>query len=81
MIPAGREIVIGGFNDPQFGPMIMVGLGGIFVEVLKDVAFRICPITEREAWDMLGELQGRARCSTACAARPASTSRRWSMPC
>ena len=39
MIPAGIEIVIGGLYDPQFGPMIMVGLGGIFVEVLKDVSF------------------------------------------
>ena len=60
MIPAGREMVIGGLNDPQFGPMIMVGLGGVFVEVLKDVAFRICPITEAEAWDMIGELKGAA---------------------
>ena len=60
MIPAGREIVIGGLHDPQFGPMIMVGLGGIFVEVLKDVSFRICPITEGEAYDMLGELKGAA---------------------
>jgi acyl-CoA synthetase (NDP forming) len=58
MIPAGREMVIGGLNDPQFGPMIMVGLGGIFIEVLKDVAFRICPITEAEAWEMIGELKG-----------------------
>ena len=60
MIPAGREIVIGGLNDPQFGPMIMVGLGGIFVEVLKDVSFRICPITEPEALEMLAELKGAA---------------------
>ena len=58
MIPAGREMVIGGLNDPQFGPMIMVGLGGVFIEVLKDVAFRICPITEAEAWEMIGELKG-----------------------
>jgi acyl-CoA synthetase (NDP forming) len=58
MIPAGREIVIGGLSDPQFGPMIMVGLGGIFVEVLKDVSFRICPITQAEARDMLAELKG-----------------------
>ena len=60
MIPTGREMVIGGIHDPQFGPMIMVGLGGIFVEVLKDIAFRICPITEAEARDMIGELRGAA---------------------
>jgi acyl-CoA synthetase (NDP forming) len=60
MIPAGREMVIGGVNEPQFGPMIMVGLGGVFVEVLKDVAFRICPISEAEAWDMIGTLKGGA---------------------
>jgi acyl-CoA synthetase (NDP forming) len=58
MVPAGREMVIGGLHDPRFGPMIMVGLGGIFVEVLRDVSFRICPITETEAWDMVGELKG-----------------------
>lgn len=60
MVPPGREIVIGGFNDPQFGPMIMVGLGGIFVEVLKDVSFRICPITATEAKEMIAELKGAA---------------------
>jgi acyl-CoA synthetase (NDP forming) len=60
MIPKGREVVIGGFRDPQFGPMIMVGLGGIFVEVLKDVAFRICPIDRQQAGAMLKELKGYA---------------------
>jgi acyl-CoA synthetase (NDP forming) len=58
MVPAGREIVIGGLNDPQFGPMIMVGLGGIFVEVLKDVSFRVCPIAETDARDMIAQLKG-----------------------
>lgn len=58
MIPPGREVVIGGLRDPQFGPMIMVGLGGVLVEVLKDVAFRICPIDAEEARAMLGELRG-----------------------
>lgn len=65
MIPAGREVVIGGFKDPQFGPMLMVGLGGIFVEILKDVSFRICPIDHRMARDMLAELKGRALLSGA----------------
>jgi acyl-CoA synthetase (NDP forming) len=60
MIPTGREVVVGALSDPQFGPMIMVGLGGIFVEVLKDVSFRICPISEAEAYDMLAELKGAA---------------------
>jgi acyl-CoA synthetase (NDP forming) len=60
MIPVGREMVIGGIYDPQFGPLIMTGLGGIFVEVLKDIAFRICPITEAEAYDMIGELKSAA---------------------
>ena len=60
MIPPGREVVIGGVRDPQFGPMIMVGLGGIFVEVLKDVSFRICPIDERQARAMLSDLKGEA---------------------
>ena len=60
MIPPGREMVIGGLHDPQFGPMIMVGLGGIFVEILKDVSFRICPITAAEAAEMIGELKGAA---------------------
>jgi acyl-CoA synthetase (NDP forming) len=60
MIPKGCEIVIGGYNDPQFGPMMMVGLGGIFVEILKDVSFRICPIDKQMARDMLLELKGYA---------------------
>jgi acyl-CoA synthetase (NDP forming) len=60
MAPAGQEIVIGGLRDPQFGPLVMVGLGGIFVEVLADVSFRICPITRLDAEEMLGELKGAA---------------------
>ncbi len=65
MIPPGREIVIGGFSDPQFGPMIMVGLGGVLVEVLEDVAFRICPLTRAEAADMLADRRRAHACSTA----------------
>jgi hypothetical protein len=54
----GVELAIGATRDPQFGPMLMVGLGGIFVEILRDVAFRLCPITERDARAMLRELRG-----------------------
>jgi acyl-CoA synthetase (NDP forming) len=60
MAPAGLEIVVGGLRDPQFGPLVMVGLGGIFVEVLADVSFRICPITRLDAQEMLAELKGAA---------------------
>lgn len=58
MAPPGQEVVIGGLRDPHFGPLVMVGLGGIFVEVLSDVAFRICPITRLDAEEMLDELKG-----------------------
>lgn len=58
MAPPGIEMVVGGTMDPEFGPVVMVGLGGIFVEVLKDVAFRICPIDEVDAREMLDELKG-----------------------
>ncbi|WP_175488786.1 acetate--CoA ligase family protein [Modicisalibacter muralis] len=57
MASAGQELVIGGFVDPQFGPMIMVGLGGVFVEIFADVAFRVCPIQEPDAREMLEELR------------------------
>jgi succinyl-CoA synthetase beta subunit len=60
MAPAGEELVVGGLRDPQFGPLVMVGLGGIFVEVLQDVAFRICPIERIDATEMLSELKAAA---------------------
>ena len=60
MAPKGIEVVVGGYRDPQFGPVIMAGFGGIFVEILKDVAFRICPIDAGDARGMLGELKGAA---------------------
>jgi acetyl coenzyme A synthetase (ADP forming)-like protein len=58
MITAGREVILGAFRDPQFGPVMMFGLGGIYVEVLKDVAFRVLPITDREAADMVRSIRG-----------------------
>jgi len=54
----GTEVLIGARTDPQYGPFLMVGLGGIFVEVLKDVSIRLLPVDEREAHDMLKELRG-----------------------
>ncbi|WP_274630999.1 acetate--CoA ligase family protein [Arvimicrobium flavum] len=58
-IPRGTEIVVGGAIDPRFGPTVMFGLGGILVELMADVAFRICPITRADARDMIAELKGR----------------------
>jgi acyl-CoA synthetase (NDP forming) len=72
MAPAGQEIVIGGLRDPQFGPLVMVGLGGIFVEVMADVAFRICPIARIDAEEMLDELKGAALLKGARGRKPAS---------
>jgi len=57
MIQEKQETIIGINKDPQFGPMIMFGLGGIYVEILKDVSFRIAPITERDAKDMIEEIK------------------------
>lgn len=60
MVPKGVELIVGIQNDPQFGPVIMVGLGGIMTEVMKDVAFRLLPITTSDAKSMLNELKGSA---------------------
>jgi acetyl coenzyme A synthetase (ADP forming)-like protein len=53
MLARGMEVIIGMSRDPQFGPMLMFGLGGIFVEVMKDVTFHLAPITTEEAFQML----------------------------
>ncbi|RNJ78215.1 MAG: acyl-CoA synthetase, partial [Nitrosopumilus sp. H8] len=58
MVPKGVELIVGIQNDAQFGPIIMVGMGGIMTEVMKDVAFRMLPITTTDARSMLNELKG-----------------------
>ncbi len=58
MARPGTEVILGVSKDPQFGPVIMFGLGGVLVEVLKDVAFRIVPLTPRDASQMVREIKG-----------------------
>jgi acyl-CoA synthetase (NDP forming) len=57
MAPASTEVIVGSIKDPQFGPALMFGLGGVFVEVLKDVTFKIAPVTEEEAHEMIEEVK------------------------
>ena len=59
MAPAGTEVIVGMTTDPQFGAVMMFGLGGIMVEVLKDVSFRLVPLEEKDADQMINEIKGR----------------------
>lgn len=58
MAPQGIEMIVGVTHDVQFGPVLMFGLGGVLTEVLEDVSFRVIPIEERDAEDMMQELRG-----------------------
>jgi len=58
MLQPGTEVIIGTSKDPQFGPVIMFGLGGIFVEILKDVSFRVIPVKRKDAQEMIEEIKG-----------------------
>ena len=58
MVRAGTEVIVGTSKDPQFGPVIMFGLGGIFVELLKDVSFRVIPVERRDVQEMIQEIKG-----------------------
>lgn len=58
MVSGGLEVILGARRDPVFGPVVMFGLGGVFVEVLKDVTFRKAPVDHAEACDMIGEVRG-----------------------
>jgi acetyltransferase len=57
---SGTEIIVGMSTDPDFGPLLMVGMGGIFVEVYRDVAFRPVPLSRRDVLDMIGEIRAQA---------------------
>lgn len=58
MLPKGLEVVVGAIRDPEFGPTVMFGLGGIFIEVMRDITFRVAPITRSEAEEMIREIKG-----------------------
>jgi acyl-CoA synthetase (NDP forming) len=60
MADPGLEVIVGMTTDPQFGPVLMFGLGGVLVEVLKDVSFRVVPLAPRDAKEMVREIQGAA---------------------
>lgn len=74
MAPPGVELVIGGIVDPCFGPVIMLGLGGVFVEILKDTAFRVCPIDRQDAEEMIEGLRGAPLLRGARGSAPANLS-------
>jgi acetyltransferase len=57
MVKVGKEVILGVNRDPTFGPLLMFGLGGIYVEVLKDVVFRVAPVTRQEAKEMIQEIR------------------------
>lgn len=57
MAPKGLEVIVGGLRDSQFGPTVLFGLGGIFVEVLKDASFRVAPISELDSHEMIAEIR------------------------
>jgi len=70
MATTGRELIIGGRQDEQFGPVVLVGLGGIFVEIFGEVSLRVAPITPREAMEMINGLRGIAMFKGARGANP-----------
>ncbi|MCS4540864.1 MAG: acetate--CoA ligase family protein, partial [Euryarchaeota archaeon] len=56
--PKGEEIIVGITQDPQFGPVIVLGMGGIFVEIMRDVSMRVAPIAKTDAQEMIQEIKG-----------------------
>jgi acetyltransferase len=58
MVTGGRELILGGRQDPQFGPIVLVGLGGIFVEIIEESQLRVAPLARRTAVEMIENLRG-----------------------
>lgn len=58
MVEGEREVIVGMKRDPTFGPTVLFGLGGVFVEVLRDVALRVAPLTREDAFEMIKEIRG-----------------------
>src|SRR3989338_9727811 len=71
MVDKGVEVIVGGIRDAQFGPAVMFGVGGVAVELLKDVSFRLAPVTKKECLEMIKEIK----------AYPLLTGYRGSEPC
>ena len=73
MVRQGQEVILGGKRDEVFGPVILFGLGGIFVETLEDVAWRVAPINREEAGRMINQIKGRQILSGIRGAKPSDT--------
>jgi len=73
MVRGGKEVIVGMNRDPQFGPLMMFGLGGIYVEALKDVAFRIAPFSRQEAEEMIAEIRAYSLLKGIRGERPSDT--------
>ena len=71
MVTGGQEVIVGVTRDPTFGPLIMFGLGGVYVEALADVSFRLAPLTAADAWELLDEVRS-ARLLTGLRGAPAA---------
>ena len=74
MVDPGLEVIVGLQNDPQFGPVIMFGLGGIYTEIFKDVSFRILPITTGDVKEMIEDLKGKSMLEGFRGSQPIDTS-------
>lgn len=73
MAASGVELLVGGKTDPVFGPVVIVGMGGVLAEVLRDRTMRLAPVSEEQALEMLGELRGASLLAGVRGARPADT--------